>query len=120
MTLKISLPWPSPDLSPNARLHWSRVAAAKAKQRQHARITTVHQMVAQGLDFSGKKSATLTLIFCPPDARKRDMDNVLASLKAALDGIADATAVDDSGWCLVLKWGQKTTNGRVDVLFGVD
>jgi len=31
----------------------------------------------------------------PPDNRRRDADGVLASLKSALDGVADALGIDD-------------------------
>lgn len=31
----------------------------------------------------------------PPDRRRRDADGLLSSLKAALDGVADALEVDD-------------------------
>jgi crossover junction endodeoxyribonuclease RusA len=43
-------------------------------------------------------SAHLQLTISPPDKRHRDTDNVIASLKSALDGIADATGIDDSRW----------------------
>ena len=34
--------------------------------------------------------------FFPPDKRKRDFDNMIASFKAGQDGLADAWGVDDS------------------------
>ena len=36
------------------------------------------------------------MTFCPPDHRRRDLDNIIASMKAANDGIADALGIDDS------------------------
>ena len=38
----------------------------------------------------------LWIDFYPPDRRRRDDDGLLASMKAARDGIADALGVDDS------------------------
>lgn len=36
--------------------------------------------------------------FCPPDRKRRDVDNMLASIKSGLDGVADAIGQDDSQW----------------------
>jgi crossover junction endodeoxyribonuclease RusA len=44
----------------------------------------------------------------PPDRRHRDLDNLLASIKAGLDGLADVWKVDDSKWSL-----QITKSGEV-------
>jgi crossover junction endodeoxyribonuclease RusA len=55
----------------------------------------------------------LRIEFCPPDRRKRDMDNMLASAKGHLDGLADAMRIDDSGWTLVLTRGQPEAGGAV-------
>ena len=37
----------------------------------------------------------LTITFYPPDKRHRDADNMVASIKAGLDGVADALKVND-------------------------
>ena len=37
-----------------------------------------------------------SITFYCPDRRRRDIDNLLASLKPSLDGIAQATGIDDS------------------------
>ena len=34
--------------------------------------------------------------FHPPDMRARDLDNMFASIKGGLDGLADALGIDDS------------------------
>ena len=36
------------------------------------------------------------MVFYPPCRRTRDKDNLLASMKSGLDGLADALAVNDS------------------------
>jgi hypothetical protein len=41
------------------------------------------------------------------------MDNMLASTKAAIDGIADALGVDDQHFSLRLERGEPTKNGEV-------
>jgi hypothetical protein len=38
----------------------------------------------------------LRIMFHPPDRRKYDWDNLLARMKAGLDGVADGLGVDDS------------------------
>ncbi len=92
--MTVTLPWPPKDLSPNQRLHWSRVSAAKKAYRtecfMRARIAGI---TTQSL--AGASKAAVTLTFYPPDRRARDADNMLASMKAGLDGLADALGLDD-------------------------
>jgi hypothetical protein len=38
----------------------------------------------------------LKITFYTPDNRKRDLDNLLAAMKPALDGMAQAIGVDDA------------------------
>ena len=38
----------------------------------------------------------MKITFFTPDARKRDLDNLLAAMKPALDGMAQAIGVDDA------------------------
>ena len=38
----------------------------------------------------------VTVIFCFPDKRRRDADNLLSSIKLSLDAIAEQIGVDDS------------------------
>lgn len=45
-------------------------------------------------------SLAVTLRFVPPDRRARDIDNLVASMKSGLDGLADVLGVDDSRWAL--------------------
>jgi crossover junction endodeoxyribonuclease RusA len=58
-------------------------------------------------------SPHLRLTFHPPDKRKRDLDNMLASVKSGLDGVSDAMGVDDSRWSLTLRRGEPTPGGAV-------
>ncbi len=75
--MAVDLPWPSPDLSPNARLHW----AAKAKAVKEARRDAVIAARAAGIKRACARRATVTLTFSPPDNRRRDTDNMLSSCK---------------------------------------
>lgn len=113
--MTIDLPWPSPKLSPNARGHWAIVHRAKATARMQAKVITMAAMMAAQWQPPSDGTIPLTITFCPPNKRDRDMDNALASLKAALDGVADALGVDDKRFVLTLQWGEPCKHGRVMV-----
>jgi crossover junction endodeoxyribonuclease RusA len=55
------------------------------------------------------------ITFHPPDKRKRDLDNCLASFKAGLDGIADALGVNDCQFKLSLEMGSPIKGGEVEI-----
>ena len=88
----IQLPWPPPQLSPNARLHWAIVYRAKAKYRDKCWAIAREQNVPE-LEVDTKYK--LELRFVPPDRRGYDRDNLVARMKAGLDGLADALMIDD-------------------------
>ena len=58
----------------------------------------------------------VSLRFVSPDRRARDADNMVASVKAGLDGLADVLGVDDSRWSLfILHDGAVVKGGAVRV-----
>lgn len=87
----ITLPWPDKRLSQNARVHW----AVRAKATKAARTAAGWATKAAKVKIDGEGAIYLHVYFYPPDNRRRDGTNMLGSLKAALDGIADALGVDD-------------------------
>lgn len=92
--IQITLSWPDSKLMPNRRhgKHWASSQPAKVRARQDAYFlakAAKPATIPQG-------SLPLRIEFHAPDARKRDIDNLLAAHKAALDGIAQALGVDDS------------------------
>ena len=93
-----NLPWPPSALSPNGRLHWSKLAKAKKSYRAACANTAISQ--------GGRKltadALAVRVTFVPPDRRARDTDNMIASVKAGLDGLADVLGVDDSKWQLTI------------------
>ena len=107
----VTLPWPPSILSPNARVHWAERAKVAARARRDACILCQ----SAGLRALPWPGMSVTLTFCPPDRRRRDTDNMLSSLKPALDGIADATGIDDSLWHLTLHRGAPRKGGAVVV-----
>jgi len=54
--------------------------------------------------------------FYAPDKRRRDDDNIIASMKAARDGIADAFGIDDHRFAVTYKFCEPEKPGRVEVL----
>jgi crossover junction endodeoxyribonuclease RusA len=112
----VSLPWPPKAASPNARAHWAAVHRARSRYRADARILAL----AAGARDTGKTlppnaALHVTLRVCPPDKRRRDWDNIIASLKSGLDGIADALGVDDSRFRLSIEMAEPVAGGRIDV-----
>jgi hypothetical protein len=86
---KITLPYPNSALMPNRKngRHWASAQKAKVKARQEA------YLLSGSLNYTG---GGLKITFYTPDARKRDLDNLLAAMKPALDGMAQAIGVDDA------------------------
>lgn len=109
--LRFDLPWPPGAVSPNSRKHWSVKARAAAKYRRDCWACAVAAGV-QKLDCPG---LSVSITFYPPGRHRRDLDNLLASMKAGLDGVADATGVDDSKWSFSLSRGDWEKGGRVSV-----
>lgn len=88
----VTLGWPKPALSPNARVHWSVQHKAKAVAKHEA----FHAALEAGArHLKGAKAAAISFDFTPPTTRNRDQDNLIATMKAALDGISQAIGIDD-------------------------
>lgn len=96
----ICLPWPPKELSPNARNHWAVIARAKRIYRTECWAAT--KEVSNGLALIGNYKIPLEVTFYPPSKRHYDLDNCLASIKAGLDGIADALQVNDHRFALTV------------------
>lgn len=97
--LRVSVPWPSIVLSPNARVHWGKKRTEVQKARNYAYWETCSR--AQGERAVPLRRIEYKCSFYPPTRRQRDEDNLIASLKPTLDGIADALRVNDSTFHLL-------------------
>lgn len=119
--MKIVLPWPDRRLSPNARLHWK----AKVGPKQATKIRT-GWLVAGTPGYRQTKDALagttgpipVQMRFYPPDARHRDDDNMIGSMKTARDAIAEALGVDDRRFRPHYFFEAPEKPGRVEVLIG--
>jgi crossover junction endodeoxyribonuclease RusA len=117
---RVDLPWPPRDLSPNRsrNVHWSKKSktvrdykAACISCCQEAKLhLKKHELVANGLKIR------VTYEIYPPDKRRRDLDNIIGSLKAAQDAISSVVGVDDNHFAVtyVLKEGT-VDGGLIDV-----
>jgi crossover junction endodeoxyribonuclease RusA len=115
--LMINLSWPPRQLSPNARGHWAALHKVRSRYRAEAHACALG---AGAKDWSRtvdpNAALRVNLTFSPPDRRRRDWDNLLAAMKPALDGIADALGVNDARFRLAMDLSaDPVTGGRVDV-----
>lgn len=90
----IDLPLPARSQHQNWRGHWATKARETRKHREWAcvmaRLAKTHKRPW--------KRASVHLEFTFADARRRDVDGLIASCKGYLDGIADAGIIEnDSG-----------------------
>lgn len=112
--LRVELPFPPADLSPNKRLHWRQKADAVALYRATCHLMTFAELppIDRGRwPYDGEIPISVT--FFPPDNRRRDRDNMLASFKAGFDGIADALGVDDNRFIPTHRVGEVVKGGKV-------
>lgn len=87
-----TLPFPPKILWPNGRGHWAEKARAVKSSRQSAWAAAL----AAGLRRDASITrASLAVTVHPKTRNPIDRDNCVASLKSAIDGIADALGVDD-------------------------
>ncbi len=89
--MKVTLPWPPKELSPNHRGHWKPIWQ---KQKQYKEDCWV-LCKAAGIKRPEGDRITVTMRFYPPTRHARDQDNMVASMKFGLDALAAAMGVDD-------------------------
>jgi crossover junction endodeoxyribonuclease RusA len=91
--MAVELPLPPKELSPNARCHYH----AKARAVKEYRTTSaIYAREAMGrYPAPHLESARIKATFLFETNRRRDPDNLLASLKPAFDGLRDAGILKD-------------------------
>ena len=97
-TWEIRLPWTAPPLTLNGREHWRAKAEKVASVR-----AAVHLAAGPGHRIPAMERVEVTLTYYPRDKRRRDADNLVATLKACCDGIVDAGVVADDTPDLMVK-----------------
>lgn len=109
-TALIRMTWPEPALWQNRPAHFMQRARAVKGYRTEAWAKAMEQSVRRI-----KSPPSLRFTFHPPDRRKRDLQNMPATAKAAIDGIADALGMDDSTFRIhwPTEWGEPVKGGCV-------
>lgn len=88
----LRFPWPDPRLSPNSRERHRYLADVRDLAHQAGLAITCDA----GLVLPKEGDLEWRLIFCPPDRRRRDLDNLYSAFKSTCDGIFAALQTDDS------------------------
>jgi Holliday junction resolvase RusA-like endonuclease len=84
---------PDRDLSPNKRLHHIPVYKAKRTAKEEM----MWLVLEQGAPKEPMQKARIDITFVASDKRRRDLDNLFASLKASIDGLVEVGLLwDDS------------------------
>lgn len=110
--ITVILPWPSPLLSSNSRAHYMAKANAIKDARHIAwwRTRAVTRVLPPQI-------LPVTITFHPPGRRRRDRHNCQISMKAAIDGIAEAVGIDDFHWRIDWAWDDSAPDGKGRVTF---
>lgn len=111
--IRVETGWPKRVLSPNGRAHHYAKAKAKRIAKSEAFLATASVVLPSRPSLPPGK-LKVTIYAFPAVLRTRDDDNLVASCKAYLDGIAAALNVDDSRFLApVVEWGDKAPGGRL-------
>ena len=110
--IEIKLPWPDSNLNPNKVVHFRKKAKIKKAQKEEAnKIASIISPVFEGF-------IELDITFCPPTKHRRDLDNLLNSMKSALDGISEAWNIDDRNFRPIkINFGEIKKGGEVLIKF---
>lgn len=126
-TITIELPLPPQELRPNARVHWAKKARKVKEYRSRAKWAALRIMqrdfgdLAFG-DPNGDRchpfpieQPTVRVTMLNRTARKMDQDNLIASMKSAMDGLTDAGVWNDDREVTILSpiRGKDATNPRI-------
>lgn len=106
----IELPWPPKELNPNNNAHKRKKAAVKSGHRKDCYLLATQDRPHLSAPVHIK------LTFFPPDARHRDLDNMLSACKGLIDGVADAWGIDDRNFRpITIDVGRPVKDGKVVV-----
>ena len=85
---------PDPALNPNKRLHFYKLAAAKRNAKEEIMWRAIEQVKKP---YTAFREAHIIITWVAKDNRRRDIDNLFASMKPYIDGlVAYGILTDDS------------------------
>jgi crossover junction endodeoxyribonuclease RusA len=112
--ITITMPLPPPELNPNGRHHWRAKLRPKAKYRDRAQL--------EGLAAMGGRMAPrwlrprITLNVYHKTKAFRDPDNIIASCKAAIDGLTECGILNDDRDCVyAVNRAKDAANPRIEI-----
>ena len=82
---------PDRDLNPNKRLHHMQLYRAKRQAKDEA-MALVYEHGRPGTPY---EAAHITITWVAKDKRRRDPDNLFASMKPYIDGLVEAGLIED-------------------------
>ncbi len=108
--LRIELPLPPKELSPNAGKKWNVHMINRITQKaQSDTIALVREQIPRGRPL---EQATVTVTFVVPDRRDYDEDNFIAAAKPYQDGLVKAgVIVDDNSGVIKTNWSIEYRRG---------
>lgn len=93
--LAIEIALPPAGLSPNSARGSARLAKARAVKAYRKQAALAFLVARKRAGVGGLEAASVRATFYLPDNRRRDPDNLAASLKAVWDGARDAKLIAD-------------------------
>lgn len=116
--VRFELPWPPAKLTQNGQYgrHWRTKQTAAASYKADCKIMCRAAAIGR---MEGDR-AHLSIRFCPPDRRRRDLDNMFASFKHGIDAVAEAIGIDDYGFAFTIVRGEPVKGGSVEVTITAD
>lgn len=106
--MKIELPFPHKDLSPNSRIHYQERAKLRKQQRSDCYYLALNHKPEPAETYH------IHITYHLPNNKNRDLDNLLASCKGMLDGLADAWKVNDKQFRpITIDFGEVVKDGKV-------
>lgn len=100
--MKVELPLPPKELSPNVQVHWGTRRRAVDKYRSDCCLKALSDLREGQAEIRSPLPwvEAVSFHFRLPDKRRRDLDNLLASIKHGVDGalVDSGLLEDDSLW----------------------
>ena len=118
--IRVELPFPNWDLSPNkaSGRRWEGLTKAKDEAKQSAYVLTRKTVGPRDKPLAAG-DVPLCVTFHAPDKRRRDRDNCLAAAKHQLDGVALALGIDDAQFePLTVRRGEPVKGGLMVLEIG--
>lgn len=113
--MKVTLPFPPKELNPNKRNDRRAIGGIRARYRDECYYLS-RQQTAAAKWVPLITEVALSVTFVQPDKRLRDVDNMLASAKSALDGFALALGMNDRQFKPIkIDWTRGESPGAVIV-----